>query len=172
MKRARTLVFGASHWHAPLYADGIAAQHEVLGLSDPDRASVEDLATLWGAPLYSSWEELLSRHQDAELAYVFVPHDIMRDVCLALIALGIPMVVEKPVGVSLQELTEVERPQRQRACRSRFPWCKEADPPIPGSPKPATRSTKAHSSSSARLIGTLRMAVRGWSTRNVRAVGA
>ena len=107
MKRAKTLVIGASHWHAPLYADRIAAQHDVLGLSDADPASVENLAVLWNAPLYSSWEELLSRHQDAELAYVFVPHDTMRDVCLALIALRIPLVVEKPVGVSLQELTEV-----------------------------------------------------------------
>ena len=107
MKRAKTLVIGASHWHAPLYADRIAAQHDVLGLSDADPGSVENLAVLWNAPLYSSWEELLSRHQDAELAYVFVPHDTMRDVCLALIAQRIPLVVEKPVGVSLQELTEV-----------------------------------------------------------------
>lgn len=107
MKRAKTVVIGASHWHAPLYADRIAAQHDVLGLSDPNPASTEDLAALWAAPLYSSWETLLSRHQDAELAYVFVPHDAMRDVCLALIALRIPMVVEKPAGVSLGQLAEV-----------------------------------------------------------------
>ena len=107
MKRAKTVVIGASHWHAPLYADRIAAQHDVLGLSDANPSSAENLAALWNAPLYSSWEELLSRHQDAELAYVFVPHDTMRDVCLALIARRIPMVVEKPVGVSMGELAEV-----------------------------------------------------------------
>lgn len=102
-------MIGASHWHAPLYADRIAAQHDVLAISDAIPASGEKLAALWNAPLYSSWEELLSRHRDAELAYVFVPHNTMREVCLALIALRIPLVVEKPVGVSPQELTQVRQ---------------------------------------------------------------
>jgi predicted dehydrogenase len=37
----------------------------------------------------------------------FVPHDVMREVCLALVARGIPLVVEKPAGVSMQELVDV-----------------------------------------------------------------
>jgi predicted dehydrogenase len=105
--RARTIVLGASHWHVPLYADRIAAEHDVVGVSDPDRSRVERLARLWDAPLYSSWEDVLAAHGDTELAYVFVPHDVMREVCLALVARRIPFVVEKPAGVSLQELVDV-----------------------------------------------------------------
>ena len=107
MKKARTIVLGASHWHVPLYADSIARRHDVVGVSDPDPSRVEHLARLWNAPLHSSWQDVLAAHGDAELAYVFVPHNEMREVCLALIAQRTPLVVEKPAGVSLQELIDI-----------------------------------------------------------------
>lgn len=107
MTRAKTIVVGPSHWHVPLYADRIAAQHDVVGLADSDPARVRHLTRLWDAPLHSSWEELLAAHGDAQLAYVFAPHDEMREVCLALVAARIPLVVEKPAGVSLQELRDI-----------------------------------------------------------------
>jgi predicted dehydrogenase len=108
MSRAKTIVMGPTHWHVPLYADRILARHEVIGVSDPDTSSATPFAQLWNAPLYSSWQELLSTHRDAELAYVFVPHDTMREVCLALIDARVPLVVEKPAGISLEQLTEIE----------------------------------------------------------------
>src|SRR6478672_7450302 len=107
MSKAKTIILGASHWHVPLYADRIAEQHDVVGVSDPDPSRTQHLAALWDAPLYQSWEEVLDAHADAELAYVFVPHDEMREVCLALVARRIPLVVEKPAGTSLQELVDV-----------------------------------------------------------------
>ena len=94
MNKAKTIVLGASHWHMPLCADRIAEQHDVVGASDPDPSRTEHLAGLWDAPLYQSWEEVLTAHGDAELAYVFVPHEVMREVCLALVARRIPLVVE------------------------------------------------------------------------------
>lgn len=100
-------MLGASHWHTPLYADRVAERHDVVGVSDPDRARTEHLARRWDAPLFSSWEELVDARRDAELAYVFVPHDLMREVCLALVARRVPLVVEKPVGTSLQDLIDV-----------------------------------------------------------------
>ena len=107
MSKARTIILGASHWHVPLYADRIAEQHDVVGVSDPDPSRTEHLARFWDAPLYRSWEDVLAAHADVELAYVFVPHDVMREVCLALVARRIPIVVEKPAGVSLQDLVDV-----------------------------------------------------------------
>ena len=106
MNKAKTIILGASHWHMPLCADRIAEQHDVVGVSDPDPSRTKHLADLWGA-LSTSSEEVLAAHGDAELAYVFVPHDVMREVCLALVARCIPLVVEKPAGVSLQELVDV-----------------------------------------------------------------
>ena len=107
MSKAKTIILGASHWHVPLCAERIAERHDVVGVSDPDPSHTEHLARLWDAPLYPSWQDALAAHGDAELAYVFVPHDGMREVCLALVARGIPIVVEKPAGVSLSELVDV-----------------------------------------------------------------
>jgi predicted dehydrogenase len=44
-----------------------------------------------------------------ELAYVFGPHDEMAETCLALIERRIPFIVEKPLGISLEELQQVRR---------------------------------------------------------------
>jgi predicted dehydrogenase len=107
MSKAKTIILGASHWHVPLCADRIAERHDVVGVSDPDPSHTDHLAKLWDAPLYPSWEAVLAAHGDAELAYVFVPHDEMREACLALVARRIPIVVEKPAGMSLQELVDV-----------------------------------------------------------------
>ncbi|WP_308467182.1 Gfo/Idh/MocA family protein [Rathayibacter soli] len=109
MSKARTVIIGASHWHVPLYAQAIADRHEVLGASDPDMPRVEPLSHLWGGTLHSSWEELLANYDDIELAYVSAPHDTMRTICLALIERGVPLVVEKPAGISLHQVVEVRR---------------------------------------------------------------
>ncbi|NYD69879.1 putative dehydrogenase [Herbiconiux flava] len=76
-------------------------------MSDLDQAGAAPFAERWGAPLVGSWEQLLDEHPDAELAYVFAPHDTMRDICLALIDRRIPFVVEKPAGISLEQLREI-----------------------------------------------------------------
>ncbi|MDQ4213713.1 Gfo/Idh/MocA family oxidoreductase [Microbacterium capsulatum] len=107
MKPARTMVFGPSHWHVPLCAERIGVRHDVIGVSDEDAGSARRYADLWDAPVYGRWQDLLAAHPDAELAYVFVPHDQMREACLALIDARIPFVVEKPAGVSRSEVADV-----------------------------------------------------------------
>jgi len=107
MSKAKTVILGASHWHVPLYADSIARRHDVVGVSDPDPGRVQHLARQWKAPLVSSWQGVLAAHEEIELAYVFLPHNSMREVCLALIARRIPLVVEKPAGVSRQEVIDI-----------------------------------------------------------------
>jgi predicted dehydrogenase len=107
MKRAKAIVLGPSHWHVPLYAERIAARHDVIGVGDPDASRAARFAEQWDSPVYPSWQDVVTRHGDAELAYVFVPHDEMRDACLALIAEHIPIVVEKPAGTSLQDVLEI-----------------------------------------------------------------
>lgn len=107
MSGAKTLVVGASHWHVPLYAGAISTAHDVIAISDVDLARAAAFAGFWQAPLYSSWEEMLAANNDAELAYVFAPHDTMHEICLALIERRIPLVVEKPAGVSLQQVVDI-----------------------------------------------------------------
>jgi predicted dehydrogenase len=107
MTRARTIVLGASHWHLPLCAERMVVRHDIVGVSDDDPSMAHQLAEAWGAPVAASWEAALAAHTDVELAYVFLPHDQMRAACLALVARRIPFVVEKPAGLSLQELVDV-----------------------------------------------------------------
>lgn len=107
MTRAKTLVLGPSHWHVPLLAERMALRHDVIGISDADPGAVAGLAELWDAPVSASWREVVAAHPDAEVAYVFLPHDEMRDACLALIERRIPFVVEKPAGISPAELVEI-----------------------------------------------------------------
>ncbi|RAX21316.1 MULTISPECIES: Gfo/Idh/MocA family protein [unclassified Actinomyces] len=108
MDKARTLVLGASHWHVPLYAERIAVRHNVIGLSDPDTRLVQDLTNLWGAPVYTDWRRMIDESTDIDLAYVFVPHSQMKQACLALIERGVAIVVEKPAGVSRDELRNIK----------------------------------------------------------------
>jgi predicted dehydrogenase len=107
MNPARTMVFGPSHWHVPLCAERIGARHDVIGVSDDDADTAQQYARRWDARAFQRWQDLLEAHPDADLAYVFVPHDQMREVCLALIGAGIPLVVEKPAGISPTEVADV-----------------------------------------------------------------
>ena len=127
MTRARTVVFGASHWHVPLCAAAIAAVHVVIGVSDDDPDRVRELAELWGCPVDADWRRLLDL-PDVELAYVFGPHDRMAEVCLALIARRIPFVVEKPLGTSLGELQEVRRAAEEARVPATVPLIQRGGP--------------------------------------------
>jgi predicted dehydrogenase len=124
---ARTVVFGASHWHVPLYAAAIAEVHDVVGLSDEVPGRVRDLATLWDAPVEADWTRLLAL-QDVELAYVFGPHDRMPEICRALIGRRIPFVVEKPLGTSLKQLHEVRRAAEEARVPATVPLIQRGGP--------------------------------------------
>lgn len=108
-RRARTVVVGASHWHVPLYVPVMTEMHHMVGLSDVRPDLVDDLADRWDLPgVETDWHRLLDI-PDVELAYVFGAHDEMAAVCHTLIERRIPFVVEKPLGISLHELTGVRR---------------------------------------------------------------
>ncbi|WP_199176300.1 Gfo/Idh/MocA family protein [Actinomyces qiguomingii] len=92
----------------PLYAERIAARHNVIGLSDPDARRIQRLADLWETPAYTDWRRMIDESKDIDLAYVFVPHSQMRRACLALIERGVAIVVEKPAGISQAELRDIK----------------------------------------------------------------
>jgi predicted dehydrogenase len=128
MSGAKTLIVGPSHWHVPLYAQAISAAHDVIGVSDVDLARAAPFAELWRAPLYPSWEDMLATHEDAELAYVFAPHDTMHVICLALINRRIPLVVEKPAGVSLQQVIDIRTAAETAGVAITVPLVQRAGP--------------------------------------------
>ncbi|MDI2034202.1 hypothetical protein PJL15_01308 [Paenarthrobacter nitroguajacolicus] len=88
----------------------MAEEHDMIAVGDDDvsRVQVQELADGWGAPVEADWRKLVDL-PDVGLAYVFGPHEGMAEKCMALIERGIPFVVEKPVGTSLEDLSTVRR---------------------------------------------------------------
>jgi predicted dehydrogenase len=127
VSRARTVVIGAAHWHVPLYAAAIDEVHNVVGLSDDDPERARDLAGLRGSAVEADWRRLLEV-ENVELAYVFSPHDQMAETCLALIERGIPFVVEKPLGTSLDQLQEVRRAAEEAGVPATVPLIQRGGP--------------------------------------------
>lgn len=104
--RARTVVFGASHWHVPLYVGAMAEHHDVVAVGDDDPGAARSVADALGGVPVRTHAELLDT-EGLDLAYVFGPHDEMAALCLGLVERGVPFVVEKPLGTSLEELERV-----------------------------------------------------------------
>ena len=103
--RARVAVFGASHWHAPLYRESLLRRHDVVAVQADDPAVVAS-PEAWGVDVVTDVDTVLATTR-LDAAYVFSPHDEMAGVCHRLIELGVPFVVEKPAGVSTSELASV-----------------------------------------------------------------
>lgn len=127
MSRARTILIGASHWHVPLCAEAIAEVHDVVGMSDEHPERVRDLTQRWGGAVEADWRRLLEL-QDVELAYVFSPHDRMAETCHALIERGVPFVVEKPLGTSLEHLQGVRRAAEEAQVPATVPLIQRGGP--------------------------------------------
>lgn len=108
--RARVAVFGASHWHAPLYRDALLRRHEVVAVQDGVPHAVASPGS-WGLQV-SSDVDLVLNGTEIDAAYVMSPHDEVAGVCLRLIERRIPFVVEKPLGLGLAELREVAEAAR------------------------------------------------------------
>ncbi|WP_082533785.1 Gfo/Idh/MocA family protein [Marmoricola sp. Leaf446] len=101
---------------AMLGAGGVARRHvevlsaldgvEVVAVADPVRASADALADLAGARAFSDVEEALEAGP-LDAAYVCVPPFAHGDPERAVIARGLPMFVEKPVGADLAVAREL-----------------------------------------------------------------
>ncbi|MDR6987524.1 putative dehydrogenase [Paenarthrobacter nitroguajacolicus] len=101
----------------------------MIGVGDEDvsRIQVKELAARWGAQAEADWHKLIDL-PDIGLAYVFGPHDGMAEKCMALIARGIPFVVEKPLGTSLDELSTVRRAAESAGVPATVPLVQRGGP--------------------------------------------
>jgi predicted dehydrogenase len=125
---ARTIVFGAAHWHVPLYAERLLARHEIIGIEDQAPELVADFSAAAQVEVTADRQALLDL-PNIELAYVFGPHNQMAGTCLDLIDRRIPFVVEKPCGISLAELDAVCAAARQAKVPAAIPLI-QRDAPI------------------------------------------
>lgn len=109
--RPSAVVLGASHWHAPLYRQGLTRHFRVTAVQDSHPDAVRGFADSLSAPVTASIDDAVS-HDGINVAFVFSPHHEMLAVSRRLIDRGIPFVIEKPAGTSLVDLQRIEEEAR------------------------------------------------------------
>lgn len=84
MKRPRTVLVGASHWHAPLYLDAMRTRFDLVEVAE-ERSPAASEAHI-------------------DVAFVMSAHERMAAQAAHFIERGIPVVLEKPGALNLVEL--------------------------------------------------------------------
>jgi predicted dehydrogenase len=105
--RPTAVVLGASHWHAPLYRAGLARRFRVLAMQDQHPDIVRGFAESLGVVPTARIHDALA-HDGIDVVFVFSPHHEMFEIGRILIDRGIPFVVEKPGGTTLEQLSMLE----------------------------------------------------------------
>lgn len=109
--RPSAVVLGAAHWHAPLYREGLARRFTVAAVQDASIDAARAYAAPLASPAMSSVEDALAAGR-VDIAFVFSPHDEMLAISRNLISKGIPFVIEKPVGVDVDDVRQIEAAAR------------------------------------------------------------
>ena len=125
--RPAAVVLGASHWHALLYREGLARRFRVLAVQDADLETARLFAEPLGVAVTASVNEALNRG-GIDVVFVFSPHHEMLAICHALIDRGIPFVIEKPAGRSLDELRKIEEVARVAGVPATVPLVQRGAP--------------------------------------------
>lgn len=109
--RPTAVLVGAAHWHAPLYLDGLSRRFRVAAVQDADLAVAQKFAARLGASATSDVDAALD-HDGIDVAFVLSPHHQMLADARGLIRRRLPFVIEKPAGVDLSELRQLEEEAR------------------------------------------------------------
>lgn len=119
---------GVSHWHYPLYESAILQSGvKVVGVSDPDQSTAQKVAQRHEAPVYANCHQLLDA-QDVDFAFAFGIHSEMPDVARALIQRNIAFSIEKPCGVTLEDVAEIRALAHERGTFVSIPFVYRVSP--------------------------------------------
>ena len=106
-ERPRVAVVGTSHWHHKFYRDTIARDAEVIAYSDPSPAKIKEVEGIYGSIGRLDWHDLLDPALELDGVVNLAPHDEMKAVSRAFIERQIPIILEKPGGMTAPEVAEV-----------------------------------------------------------------
>lgn len=97
----------AGHWHAPMYGDAmVSAGFRIAAVSDQDKSAAEKVARRFQCPAYSSFAEMIENERP-DLIFAFGIHDQMTGIAQQLVNIGVPFVMEKPMGIWWKDLVPV-----------------------------------------------------------------
>ena len=112
MSVIRVAAIEVGHWHAlfdAAYLRLLAAMDDVqlVGLHDPSAAvAAERAAVLGNPPVFTDYRAMLDKTRP-DFVVALGPHARMAETALALLDLGYPFMMEKPMGVSAAEVEAV-----------------------------------------------------------------
>lgn len=96
---------GVSHWHVPLYFPGLP-EGAVIAVSDPSADIADRFASQLSCRSFTDWRALLDEMRP-DFVFAFAPHNEMAAMALELIARKLPFAIEKPLGMSADEVAKV-----------------------------------------------------------------
>jgi predicted dehydrogenase len=105
--RPRLAVVGSSHWHHKFYRETLARDGEVVAYSDPAPHKIEEVRSFYGDTGHLDWHDLLDPKLALDGVVVLAQHDEMAEVCLEFIERRIPIILEKPGGLTSAEVGAV-----------------------------------------------------------------
>ena len=108
----RVGLVGAGHWaatmHAPLHSAG--AETELAGIWSASGGTAEALAAKHGVRAFATFEELLAACEAVDFA---VPPPVQADLAPRAADAGLALLLEKPLGASLQQAAAVAEAARR-----------------------------------------------------------
>src|SRR5258706_4667872 len=105
-KRPRVAVVGTSHWHHKFYRETIARDAEVVGYSDPAPHKLKEVEEFYGDLGHLDWHDLLDPSLKLDGVVNLAQHDQMKDVSMAFVERQIPIILEKPGGMTAPEVAD------------------------------------------------------------------
>jgi predicted dehydrogenase len=104
----RIVLIGVSHWHTPFYLDPLLSMPgmSVIGVSDPDLARAEEVATKPRCPAFADYREMCARLKP-DFAFALGRHCDMADEARFLITERIPFAMEKPCAVTAADARDI-----------------------------------------------------------------
>jgi predicted dehydrogenase len=96
---------GVQHWHAKHYYIAVSklSKYKIVGISDPNQKTLDEISAHLEAPGYTDYRELISK-QKPDFVFIFAPHNELASTTQFVIDQGIACLVEKPGGMNQQEV--------------------------------------------------------------------
>lgn len=105
----RIVLIGPSHWHYPMYRDGIRrSKVDVVGVMDTSIVWSEKIAHEWNCKSWTDLNEMLELTRP-DFAFAFGVHAAMPSIAKALISRRIPFSIEKPGGLKQKDVSEIRK---------------------------------------------------------------
>ena len=103
-----------SHWHFPLYIeDLLSSGAEIIAISDKNEKVRNKYGDKFNCKTYTDWRHLVNETKP-DAIFAFGEHHEMLEIGTSLISEGIPFSIEKPGGICLSDVIELNKLAKQK----------------------------------------------------------